>query len=34
MLRRGGETAAPFYWAAFNVMGDGATAIEGTVNDN
>ena len=27
LLRRGGQTAAPLYWAAFEVMGDGSTAI-------
>jgi CHAT domain-containing protein len=28
MITRGHETEAPFYWAAFNVTGDGSHAIE------
>lgn len=35
MLTRGQETKAPFYWAAFNITGDGSRAIEGVLaHDN
>jgi CHAT domain-containing protein len=35
LLRRGGQSSAPLYWAAFDVMGDGSTTIRKVPsNDN